>query len=99
MEDRRGGVSGNETLACFAVSGRHSASGGFVKNFVCETLLEAGFASSSFPPWACSERGWREGAQMGREMRRAKKRRTGRQSTESRRAAVVRRDGSQALSR
>lgn len=65
MEDRRGGVSGSETLACFAVSGRHSASGGFVKKLVCETLLEAGFAPGSFPPWACSESGRREGGADG----------------------------------
>lgn len=63
MEDRerRGRVSGNETLACFAVSGRHSASGGFVKKLVCETLLEAGLF---FGP-ACSESGWREGGADG----------------------------------
>lgn len=93
MEDRRGGVSGNETLACFAVSARHSASGGFVKKFVCETLLEAGFASGSSPPSLEGGGRW-EGKREG-----AKKRRTGQQSTESRRAAVVRRDGSQAFSR
>lgn len=95
-------MSGNETLACFVGSGRRTASGGFVK--VClQNFAEGWVWFERLPQGVCSERGWRvEGGVGGggKGSWKAKRRRRGEQSTESRHAVtVVRCYSAQALSR
>ena len=94
-------MSGNEILACFVVSGRSTASGGFVKKFACKTLLRAGFGLSSSPRGSLTE--WvegRGGGGGGGGGGKAKKRRRGEQRKESRHAVTfVRCYGAQAFSR
>lgn len=95
-------MSGNETLACFVVSGRRTASGGFVKSLPAKLCWRLGLVWAA-PPGVRSARerdGGGGGGGGGGKGRENAKTRKGEQSTESGHAiTVVRCYGAQALSR